>query len=210
MSSERGDRRLMTMTMRNGWRFAAVHFPVRRVVVVLTVALALWLAALMLATTATLDNAAPLELLWTTIAFVGWLLSLIVLGGAAALLYYRYQERRNGAVRLLAWQFALVSTCVVLGLTAAMALGLVSLALPARTEDLDDWTEFRAAEILGWLAPFCLLTMVLCFLGITATKGVIGLLLRRYYTIEPGPYSPEHHPHRRRDDLRLVKRQDEE
>lgn len=148
-----------------------------------------------------MNNAAPLEVFWTFIATVGWVISLLVLGGAGALLYRRYQEARNGAVRLLAWQFAIDTLCVTLGLTAALAIGGVALVLPPRTEQIEGWLEQQAAILAGWLTPLALLIIVLCLFGIAINKFIIGLLLRRHYqALERRHWTPDNHPGRRRDD----------
>lgn len=148
-----------------------------------------------------MGNASEVEVAWLLWAACGWIVSLIVLGGAITLLVNRYQDSRNGAIRLLAWQFAIVSFLCVVGLAAALSVGIIASFLPPRTETLDEEWEIWLATQSIWLTPMLFFILGGGYVGIAASKFFIGMKLRQYYIKEIAThYTANNHPNRRRDD----------
>lgn len=146
-----------------------------------------------------MNNAQPIEFVWTVWAAIGWAMSFRVLYLAAIGLRGRYVDKRNGSVRLLAWQFFIVSVLCLIGLTAALVIGIIAMALPTRLDNLDSPNEVVIARLSMWLSPIALFLIVSAFIGITGTKLYIGRKLDRYYAADR-KYNETTHPHRRHDD----------
>lgn len=152
-----------------------------------------------------IENASKFEIAWSVWGGFGWVMALIVCVGAIIMLINRYQDSRNGAIRLLAWQFAIASAAVVVGLTAVIALGTIALLLPPRTEGLDQWDqwwEIALGRASAWLSPLLFFIISTAFVVIAGVFLVIGIKLRRHYLREyDKTYTPEHHPNRRKEDF---------
>lgn len=129
-------------------------------------------------------DAAPLEIIWTAWTLLGWMLAALVLGGAITMLIGRYQDERNGAVRLLAWQFVIVAGLCWLGLAAMVVIGALALLLPARLADLRDDFQRSVAATAAWLSPALLFLIAGCFVGVAGTFATTQLRLQRYYRRE--------------------------
>lgn len=146
-----------------------------------------------------MSNAQPIEIVWTVWALIGWLLSFRVLYIAALAMGARYVDKRNGSVKLLTWQFFIVSVFCLIGLTAALVVGIIAMALPTRLDNLDSPTEYAIAQFSMWASPLALFLIVSAFIGISSTKLYIGRKLERYYAADR-KYNESQHPHRRHDD----------
>jgi hypothetical protein len=123
-----------------------------------------------------------------------------VMGAAYSRLIGRYQDKRNGAVRLLAWQFVLTASLVMVGLTTALSLGILALLLPSRLNGLSEWWEVEIARLIVWYYPFAMFVIVTVLMGIAAVKLYVGWRLQRYYDAENN-YDETNHPRRRKEDV---------
>ena len=147
-----------------------------------------------------MNNVAPIELAWTLWALLGWMMAALVFGGAIMLLIGRYQDARNGAVRLLAWQFVIVSGLCWLGLAAMVAIGVLALMLPPRVDDLATEFERSVAGLAAWLSPTLLFIVASCFVIVAATFLRTEFRLSAYYRDEMAHWTPTNHPNRRATD----------
>lgn len=145
-------------------------------------------------------NATTEELAGMVLAIGGSLIAMIVFTGSLILLAGRYQERENGAIRLLAWQFAIVSGLSWAALTAALVNAGFAVILPPRTEPVAPGLETAVAELAAWLSPWLRLAIILGLLGPPIVYLFIGLRLRPYYIRERTHYDEQNHPHRRATD----------
>lgn len=143
-------------------------------------------------------NATVEELAGMALAVGGSIVAMIVFTGSLILLVGRYQDRRNGAVRLLAWQFAIVCGLSWMALSASLLSAGFSVMLPPRTQPLQPGLETAVAELAISLSPWLRLAIILGLIGPPVVYLFIGLRLRPYYTAEK--YSADYHPNRRSTD----------
>lgn len=148
-----------------------------------------------------MQNATDLELFFLATAIMGLLAALFVTGVAAQRLIARMRSRRNGAVRLLAWERFIIVSVATLGLMAEVTLGIIATLAPPRGElARTDFEHWLFDVIVVW-SPVLLLITTTSLTVIVLIKLAISLWLNRYYRIDmESAYTTAHHPHRRWED----------
>lgn len=145
-------------------------------------------------------SATPLEMALFWPCLFGLFAAVALFYAAAERLIGRYQDGRNGAARLLAWERVVLCVIVLIGLAAGTALSALLLIIPA-PDDMDIGAVERWARETGkWFNLPAILVMLYSLIAIPlalfGSQWHLDLIMRRDATT----WTADRHPHRRRDD----------